>query len=91
MHVEKIAEDLVWKYPSHDFVIDRHEAKGLGLPVINLDEAEDNEFIEIISNVYKYGESVYGLTQTAKPKRKVTAKRVSGGKSATAIAKAATP
>jgi hypothetical protein len=90
LHSEKIAEDLVWKYPSHDFVIDRLEAKNLGLPVTNLSEDEDAACLEIISNIHKYGESVYALTKSAQPKRKAT-KRVSGGKStAAAAAKAAT-
>jgi hypothetical protein len=89
-HAEKVAEALVWKYPSHDFIIDRIEAREMGLPVVNLSEAEDDQFYEIIANIYQYGESIYEFTKsTQKPaastgqKQKSKPKRVPASKPAT--------
>lgn len=63
-HANKIAEQLVWKYPSHDFVIDREEALDIGLPIVDLDESDENDFIEILDNVLSDGESVYEFAKT---------------------------
>ncbi|HEV7643313.1 MAG TPA: hypothetical protein VGO50_05155 [Pyrinomonadaceae bacterium] len=83
--------DLVWKYPAHDFVIDRAEATSLGLPVIHLDESEDDDFFEIIMSIYEYGESIYEFTKPTTAKAAIK-KRVSRTKPTPApIAKAATP
>jgi hypothetical protein len=56
---DKIAEQLVWKYPAHDFVIDRDEAAEIGLPINNLDKSDENEFIEILDALLSLGESIY--------------------------------
>lgn len=56
---KKIAEQFVWKYPSHDFIIDREEAADIGLTVVNLDNQDENEFIQILDTMLELGESVY--------------------------------
>ncbi len=50
-NAKKIAERLVWKYPAHDFVIDRDEARGLGLPVEKMELAQDKILTKLISNM----------------------------------------
>jgi hypothetical protein len=83
---DAIAEKLVWKYPSHDFIIDRREAKELGLPIVFLDTKQDDAFVEIVRNVLRTGESIYGFRKADEKKRKTTTtkKRVSGRKPAAA-------
>lgn len=90
---DKIATNLVWKYPAHDFVIDRAEATDLGLPVAHLSEADDDMFFDVLMTIYDYGESIYEFTKANPVKAKSKAgpkKRVSSAKSApTPAAKAA--
>lgn len=62
----KIAEQLVWKYPAHDFIIDRDEATDIGLPIVNLDKDDENDFIEILDTILDLGESIY---EFARPNR----------------------
>lgn len=42
-----IAQRLVWEYPSHDFLIDLHEAKEIGLNIEYLDE-RFSKFYEVV-------------------------------------------
>lgn len=81
---DAIAEKLVWKYPSHDFIIDRREAKELGLPIAFLDTNQDDAFVEIVRSVLRTGESIYGFRKADEKKRKTatTKKRASGKKPA---------
>ncbi len=72
---EKIAQSLVWKYPAHDFIIDRFEAKQMGLPAVNLSEGDDDLFYDVIGNIYSYGESIYAFTEAAKTRGKSKSKR----------------
>src|SRR6266404_4355925 len=83
---DAIAEKLVWKYPSHDFLIDRAEAKEIGLPIVHLDVNQDDAFVEIVRNVLKTGESIYAFTKADEKKHKTTTtkKRASGKKPAAA-------
>lgn len=46
-----LVKQLVWDYPSHDFCIDFEEAKGIGLPVEKLSEAQDRRLAEAIINL----------------------------------------
>lgn len=46
----QIIRDVVWNYPSHDFVIDLQEAKSLGLPVERLDRGQDRVLTTAILN-----------------------------------------
>jgi len=60
----KIARKLVWNYPAHDFVVDRDEARGLGLPVKPMDSQLDtilvNLVTELIENEISYTGFVAG-------------------------------
>jgi hypothetical protein len=71
-NADGIAEKLVWKYPSHDFLIDRAEAKELGLPIVYLDVNQDDAFVEIVRNILRTGESIYAFTKADEKKRKTT-------------------
>lgn len=69
----ELARRLVWDYPAHDFVIDRNEARDLGLPVQKLPIYEEKALISAISGLGEYGIPFLGFvehgTQT-KPKTK---------------------
>lgn len=80
-HRKTIAQALLAKYPSHGFVIDRIEAKTLGLPVHALDSSQEESFLSAVTSILSTGESTYGFNKlpspkgTAKPaKRKPAAK-----------------
>jgi Serine dehydrogenase proteinase len=73
---EELAETLVWKYPSHDFTIDREEALGIGLPVQPLDNKQEDSFIEIISAMLQSGEPTYAFAKKPVQRTKTTKKRV---------------
>jgi AAA15 family ATPase/GTPase len=74
-NADKIAEKLVWKYPSHDFIIDRAEAREIGLPVVNLDLKQDEAFVDIVRSVVLSGESIYAFAKANEKKRKTPTKR----------------
>ena len=82
---DKIAETLVWKYPSHDFVIDRDEAKAIGLPVMPLEANQEDAFVEVIRSFINNGESIYAFAEKnekdSKTKRRVASKKQSAVKS----------
>ena len=71
---EELAEHLVWDYPSHDFVIDREEAAGLGLPVRPLPLAQERALIDSLIGLMKHEIPYIGFV---KPIRKSATKRVS--------------
>lgn len=48
---KKLAERLVWKYPAHDFVINRNEARRIGLPVEKMELAQDRVLTRLISSM----------------------------------------
>jgi hypothetical protein len=50
----ELARHLVWDYPAHDFVIDRNEAKNLGLPVQKLPISEEKALISALSGLREY-------------------------------------
>ena len=86
VNAEKIAERLVWKYPSHDFIIDRREALEIGLSVVYLDPKQDDVFAEIVRSVIRSGESLYAFAKADEKRRKTTTttkRRVGSKKSAT--------
>ncbi|MGO4883479.1 MAG: SDH family Clp fold serine proteinase [Bryobacteraceae bacterium] len=58
---ERIAEQLVWKYPSHDFILDNDEALDLGLPVKHLDRATDITLVRALKELINYGIPFYGF------------------------------
>jgi len=58
-----IIEALVSKYPSHGFVIDRNEARSMGLPVHPLNKSQEGLLIPAISSILESGESLYGFHQ----------------------------
>ena len=58
---KEIAERLVWGYPSHDFVVDRDEAKEIGLPVEELDAQLDKQLTENIRELGKNGLPYNGI------------------------------
>jgi hypothetical protein len=74
-HRVEIVERLIWGYPSHGFVIDRAEAKALGLPVVKLSEAEDRLLREAVLEVVDHDTSYRGFVDghrakpATKPKR----------------------
>jgi hypothetical protein len=85
-NAEKLAEKLVWKYPSHDFIIDRAEAREIGLPVVNLEARQDDIAVDIIRSIIRSGESIYEFTKADEKKRKTapTKRRVPSKKSTAA-------
>lgn len=85
-NAEKLAEKLVWKYPSHDFIIDRAEAKEIGLPVVNLEARQDDIAIDIVRSIVRSGESLYEFTKAEQKKHKAapTKRRVVSSKKSAA-------
>lgn len=65
---EKLAEHLVWNYPSHDFVIDYAEARALRLPVKRLVPSQEKTLIEGLKGLEKYGIPYIGFCERP-PKR----------------------
>jgi hypothetical protein len=70
-NVDKIVEKLVWQYPSHSFAIDYDEAKELKLPVERLDAADENNLLEILTELQDYEIAIHGFLtrRTSKPAR----------------------
>lgn len=67
-HRKAISQALLSKYPSHGFVIDRAEAKAMGLPVHALEASHETAFLSAITSILSTGESVYGFNKLPTPK-----------------------
>ena len=67
-HRKAISQALLSKYSSHGFVIDRVEARTLGLPVHALDSAQETFFLSAVTSILGMGESVYGFAKVPAPK-----------------------
>ncbi len=65
---KEIAQALLSKYPSHGFIIDRTEARGLGLPVHPLDAAQETACLSALTRILITGESLYGFAKMPAPK-----------------------
>jgi hypothetical protein len=76
-HRKLISQALLSKYPSHGFVIDRVEARTLGLPVHALDSAQETMFLSALTSILRMGESVYGFGKmpTSKPAARLVRKK----------------
>jgi hypothetical protein len=84
-YAEQLVEQLVWKYPVHDFVIDYPEAKGLGLPVVRLEASHErlleNALLEMVTNELSYCGFVSAPPSTGKKAGKRLPTEIGGGKS----------
>jgi len=69
-NAKKIADKLVWKYPAHDFVIDREEAAGLGLPIQKMELAHDRLLTKLITNLIQNEVSYVGFVSARERKVK---------------------
>lgn len=76
-NAKKIAEQLVWKYPAHGFVINRSEARGLGLPVQNMELAHDRVLTKLIGNLMENEVTYVGFVQ---PRPRKERKKSKGSK-----------
>jgi hypothetical protein len=63
-HAEQLVEQLVWKYPVHDFVIDYPEAKELGLPVVRLEASHEKLLSNVLMDMVTNGMSYCGFVST---------------------------
>lgn len=83
-----VVEALLSRYPSHGFVIDRAEARALGLPIHALDLGQEALCIGAIERALKIGESIYGFSKVPPRKRatKPAAKEKATGKPAPVLA-----
>jgi hypothetical protein len=50
----EMARHLVWDYPAHDFVIDRNEAREIGLPVQKLALTDEKAILGAITELAEY-------------------------------------
>jgi hypothetical protein len=79
-YAEQLVEQLVWKYPVHDFVIDYPEARELGLPVVRLEASHEkllnNALLEMVTNGLSYCGFVSAPPSTGKGGKKSGNKRV---------------
>jgi len=71
-HHKTISQALLSKYPSHGFVIDRVEARALGLPAHALAAGEETLFLSALNSILENGESLYGFSKVpaSKPQAK---------------------
>jgi hypothetical protein len=77
---KEIVKALLSKYPSHSFVIDFEEARGLGLPVHRLKHDEENLFLEAVNCIRATEESYHGFSkEPAKKPATPSKKREAGG------------
>jgi hypothetical protein len=67
-HRKAISQALLSKHPSHGFVIDRVEARSIGLPVHALDSAQETLFLSAVTSILTSGESLYGFAKVPAPK-----------------------
>lgn len=70
LNAKKIAERLVWKYPSHGFVINRDEAGALGLPVQNMELAHDRTLTKLMTNLMESEVTYVGFIEPKERKQK---------------------
>jgi len=70
---DDVVQQLVWDYPSHNFVIDRDEALEIGLPVKRMDVLEEKLLTKAILGLGEDETSFYGFV--AKPRTAPTRKR----------------
>jgi hypothetical protein len=83
-HRKAISQALLSRYPSHSFVIDRLEARTLGLPVHHLNPAEETLFLSAVTSILTNGDSLYGFSPMPprKPVAKPATKAAKGSKAA---------
>lgn len=72
---KEIVKALISKYPSHSFVIDAAEARGLGLPVHRLKETEERMFLEALDCIRESEDSFYGFSKAPTVQAPVSRKR----------------
>src|SRR5437879_8446349 len=65
----ELAPHLVWDYPAHDFVIDRKEARKLGLPVQRLSISDEKMLIAAISGLEEHEIPYVGFIDHGTQKR----------------------
>ena len=65
----ELARHLVWDYPAHDFVIDRKEARKIGLPVQRLSISDEKMLIAAISELGEYEIPYVGFIENGTQKR----------------------
>jgi hypothetical protein len=68
----ELARHLVWDYPAHDFVIDRREARSLGLPVQRLPISDEKMLIAAISGLEEYELFYLGFIDDTQKRTKPT-------------------
>ena len=71
---EELAEHLVWDYPSHGFVIDSEEARGLGLPVERLPLPQEKLLINSLIGMMHNGLPYIGFAQPVPSRKPNTAR-----------------
>ena len=57
----ELARHLVWDYPAHDFVIDRREARNIGLPVQKHSISDEKKLIVAIMGLAEHDQSYLGF------------------------------
>lgn len=73
-YCEQIVEKMVWKYPSHDFVVDIDEAIELNLPVIALPIDQDKALVDAIIGLEENDDHFHGFVPlAARPSARVGA------------------
>jgi hypothetical protein len=70
-----IIQQVVWEYPSHDFMIDSEEAKELGLPVERLPESQDYRLSAAINEIGRDHYHGFAPTEENRPARTVRKNR----------------
>jgi hypothetical protein len=60
-YADELVQQLVWKYPVHDFVIDYGEAKSIGLPVFKLEQAHEKLLLDALMGMVTHGMSYCGF------------------------------
>ena len=69
-NAKKIAQRLVWKYLSHGFVIDRDEARGMGLPIQNMEASHDRVLTKLVTNLMENEVTYVGFVPPRERKEK---------------------
>lgn len=67
---KRIAQRLVWKYPSHGFVIDRDEARDMGLPVYNMEVPHDKVLTKLVTQLMENEVTYVGFVPPRERKEK---------------------
>ena len=71
-NAKKIAERLVWKYPSHGFVINRAEAGAMGLPVFEMEAQHDRTLTKLMLNMMEMEVTYVGFVTPKERKQRKT-------------------